>query len=192
MAKNQKPAAETSSEPASLERFIHDQVIPVSHAFAGTPLMRLRVKTAHGCITLNKMPSAQTDAADAEPAEASEDRKAPTPKSAAAARVYEGEIGRTYDTINAEVVGTFRDGPETLETGAAISAGQMLGHIEALRLRNPVLSPLDCTLVAQVVVDGQAVDFGETLFVVESAATVPPPAASADVAAVDVIEPPRL
>ncbi len=191
MAKNQKPEAETASEPASLERFIREQVIPVSHAFAGTPLMRLRVKTPHGRITLDKLPSPRPAAAAGAPGEASGDRKGPTPKSAAA-RVYDGEIGRSYDTINAEVVGTFRDGAETLETGARISAGQTLGHIEALRLKNPVLSPLDCMLVAQVVVDGQAVDFGETLFVVESAATVPPPVAPPDVAEADVIEPPRL
>ncbi|MBC5807436.1 MAG: hypothetical protein DLM53_03990 [Candidatus Eremiobacter antarcticus] len=192
MAKNQKPEAETASEPASLERFIREEVIPVSHAFAGTPLMRLRVKTPHGRITLDKLPSPGPAPSIGAPGEAPEDRKAPPPKSAAAARVYDGEIGRTYDTINAEVVGTFRDGAEPLETGARITAGQTLGHIEALRLKNPVLSPLDCMLVAQVVVDGQAVDFGETLFVVESAATVPPAAVPADVEEAGVIEPPRL
>ena len=67
----------------------------------------------------------------------------------------------------------------------------MLGHIEALRLRNEVRCPVTCTLIAQVVVDGQPVDFGEPLFLVDSAG-VPLTSASdtgEPVAAVEPAEP---
>ena len=111
------------------------------------------------------------------------------------ARVYNGEAGRTYDTINAEVVGIFRDIAEPPTTGDRLEAGRLLGHIEALRLRNEVRCPIDCKLIAQVVVDGQPVDFGEPLFVVDSGGTPIPqaqPETSSMPETADIVEPPRL
>ncbi|MDQ6780416.1 MAG: hypothetical protein M3Z37_04585, partial [Candidatus Eremiobacteraeota bacterium] len=67
--------------------------------------------------------------------------------------------------------------------------------IEALRLRNAVRCPVECMLIAQVVVDGQPVDFGETLFVVDSGGA-PVSLEIADVTAdgllPEPVEPPRL
>ncbi len=154
--------------------------------------MQLRVRTRQGIVTLAKAgsvePSRLTEIAQLSEAPKSGHARAP------AARIYNGEVGRSYDTVNAEVVGIFRDVAEPPATGDRLEAGRVLGHIEALRLRNEVRCPIDCTLIAQVVVDGQPVDFGEPLFVVDSGG-VPLPTANAAEAApenVEIVEPPRL
>ncbi len=191
MAEHKK--AHTDDEPSSFARFVRKTVGPLSRAFADSPLMQLRVRTPQGSVTLAKTQEIQAPvaAASAEPAEV---LKAGHPRLSPAARVFNGEAGRSYDTINAEVVGIFRDAPEPPATGERLEAGRVLGNIEALKLRNAVRCPIDCTLIAQVVVDGQPVDFGEPLFVVDSGGA-PLPAADATVVAAqapEIVEPPRM
>ena len=87
--------------------------------------------------------------------------------------------------------------PQNRRRRASVLADHVLGYIEALRLRNEVRCPLDSTLVAQVVVDGQPVDFGESLFVVDTTALavaeLPPEEAPLPVPPiVETAEPPRL
>jgi acetyl-CoA carboxylase biotin carboxyl carrier protein len=190
--------ARPQDEPSSFSHFVRKHVAPLSLAFAETALMELRVKTAQGSITLVKSgPVAASETVGslhtAATTESSEAAK-PALRSAPAARVYNGEAGRAYVTINAEVVGIFRDVSEPPEPGEKFEAGRILGHIEALRLRNEVRCPVDCTLVAQVVVDGQPVDFGEALFVVDTGGVALPQAASvADgLESEEPIEPPRI
>ncbi len=185
--------AHTDDEPSTFARFVRKTVSPLSRAFAESPLMQLRVRTPQGSVTLAKVADVHANIASpsAEPAEAP---RAGHPRSSPAARVYNGEAGRSYDTINAEVVGIFRDTAEPPETGDRLESGRVLGHIEALRLRNEVRCPIECTLIAQVVVDGQPVDFGEPLFVVDSGGT-PLPAPDVTAATLEtpaIAEPPRM
>lgn len=151
--------------------------------------MQLRVKTPHGSVTLAK-PSAASRPSATAPADIGEIAKLGHARSAPQARIYNGEVGRAYNTINAEVVGLFRDIAEPPATGERLEAGRVLGHIEALRLRNIVRCPVDCTLIAQVVVDGQPVDFGEPLFVVDSGGVEIPQSIAAP--EVEIAEPPRI
>lgn len=160
MAQQKKPQR---NEASSFQRFFRATVVPLSRAFAESPLAQLRMRTPEGSVTFAKATPLETvHADDLEPAKTSHARTAPT------TRVYHGEAGRAYDTINAEVVGLFRDAADPPSAGDQLDAGRVLGHIEALRLRNEVRCPVDCTLISQVVVDGQPVDFGEPLFVVDS------------------------
>jgi acetyl-CoA carboxylase biotin carboxyl carrier protein len=187
--------AHTEDESSSFARFVRKTVGPLSRAFADSPLMQLRVRTPHGSVTLAKARPVDTRLPSNVPAsDVSETPRSGYPRTVPA-RVYNGEAGRAYDTINAEVVGIFRDVAEPPATGDKLGAGRVLGHIEALRLRNEVRCPIDCVLVAQVVVDGQPVDFGEPLFVVDSGG-VPIPAVEAAPTAVpemvEISEPPRL
>jgi acetyl-CoA carboxylase biotin carboxyl carrier protein len=191
VAEHKKARAE--DEPSAFARFIRKTVSPLSRAFADSPLMQLRVRTPNGSVTLAK--AAPIDArVGSSAAELSDLPKSGHPR-VPLARVYNGEAGRSYDTINAEVVGIFRDIPEPPTTGDHLEAGRLLGHIEALRLRNEVRCPIACKLIAQVVVDGQPVDFGEPLFVVDSGGT-PIPQVEAETSSVpetaEIIEPPRI
>ena len=150
--------------------------------------MMLRVKTPDGIVTLAKAATIHNQA----PAAALEVAEAPKgPHARGVPRIYNGEAGRAYDTINAEVVGIFRDVAEPPATGDRLEAGRVLGHIEALRLRNEVRCPIECTLIAQVVVDGQPVDFGEPLFVVDGGGQ-PLAASPQAVEPAQIAEPPRM
>src|SRR5580704_5868020 len=127
--------------------------------------MQMRVRTAEGMITLVK----------AAPGATGGSKSTPAAKSAHAPKIQEGEPGRAYDTINAEAVGVFRPAPDIPEFGERVAADRVLGFVEALKLRNPVRAGAPCYFVAQAVEDGQAVEFGEVLFVVERGDTPPQP-----------------
>jgi biotin carboxyl carrier protein len=192
VAEHKKARAE--DEPSAFARFIRKTVSPLSRAFADSPLMQLRVRTPNGSVTLAK--AVPIDArVGSSAAELADIPKSGHPR-VPLARVYNGEAGRSYDTINAEVVGIFRDIPEPPTTGDHLEAGRLLGHIEALRLRNEVRCPIACKLIAQVVVEGQPVDFGEPLFVVDSGGISIPQVAEAETPSVpetvEIAEPPRL
>jgi acetyl-CoA carboxylase biotin carboxyl carrier protein len=202
MAENKK--AHGHDEQSEMVRFIHKEVDPLSKAFAASPLARLRVKTKLGTVILEKA-SAMAAASALEPRAADASKASGEPAKTAAARyaplvpAQNGEAGRSYITINSEVVGIFRDVSPPPVPGEALRSGQVLGYIEALRLRNEVHCPSDATLVAQVVVDSQPVDFGEALFVVDTTEAALPlsPAATVEVAsspavAVEIVEPPRV
>ena len=146
-----------------LMAFVTDRVAPLAKTFAQLPVMQLRVRTAQGMITLVKAAAVSGDDAKAPPAS----------KSAHAPRIQEGEPGRAYDTINAEAVGLFRAASDVPEFGERVEADRVLGFVEALKLRNPVRAGAACFFVAQAVEDGQAVEFGEVLFVVERGDTPP-------------------
>jgi acetyl-CoA carboxylase biotin carboxyl carrier protein len=202
MAENKK--AHGHDEQSEMVRFIHKQVDPLSKAFAASPLARLRVRTKLGTVILEKA-SAVTAASPVESHAVDASRASGESAKPAAARyiplvpAQNGEAGRSYITINSEVVGIFRDVSPAPAPGEALRSGQVLGYIEALRLRNEVHCPSDATLVAQVVEDGQPVDFGEALFVVDTTEAAVPLAPSSTVevvtsptVAAETVEPPRV
>ena len=181
--------------------FVRSQVDPISKAFAASPLAQLRLKTKLGSVTLEKAPAPAAGPADGRQGDAAkaagEHTKPATSRYAPLVPAQNGEAGRSYLTISSEVVGIFRDAANPPVPGERLRKDQVLGYIEALRLRNEVRCPGEATLVAQVVIDGQAVDFGEALFVVdttETAAAAAPveEAAEPAAAAEPVIEPPRM
>jgi acetyl-CoA carboxylase biotin carboxyl carrier protein len=198
MAQNKK--AHSQDEPSEMIRFIRNQVDPLSKAFAASPLARLRIKTGQGTVTLERaLPAAAVSTGEraSEAARTGSEAAKPQTRTMPLVPAQNGEAGRTYVTVNAEVVGIFRDSTAPPAPGEALRGGQVLGYIEALRLRNEVHCPSDATLVAQVVVDGQPVDFGEALFVVDATGareSQPPPAAVNIEAApvVEAVEPPRM
>jgi biotin carboxyl carrier protein len=153
------------AETSELLTFVNERVAPLARTFAQLPVMQLRVRTAQGMITLVKAAPGAADGA----------KPPPAVKSAHAPKIQEGEPGRAYDTINAEAVGVFRSAPDIPEFGERVAADRVLGFVEALKLRNPVRAGAPCYFVAQAVEDGQAVEFGEVLFVVERGDTPPQP-----------------
>ncbi len=103
------------------------------------------------------------------------------------------ESGRPYDTISADVVGIFSAAPDLPIPGSAIADDRVLGYVEALKLKHPVRTGGPCVLVSQVAENGQAVDFGEALFVVDRASQPATPAPQMTAPAlVEALEPPRL
>jgi len=154
------------AETNELMAFVTERVAPLAKTFAQLPVMQLRVRTAQGMITLVKTATVAGDGAKGPPAN----------KAAHAPRIQEDEPGRAYDTINAEAVGVFRAASDVPEFGERVEGDRVLGYVEALKLRNPVRAGAACYFIAQAVEDGQAVEFGEVLFVVERGDTPPSPA----------------
>jgi len=57
--------------------------------------------------------------------------------------------------------------PQFVRVGDKVSAGQTLFIIEAMKTMNPVAAPRDGTVTEILVADGQPVEFGEPLLVLE-------------------------
>jgi len=148
------------SASADLMEFVQNRLPEICDAFAQTPLMRLRVTTAEGSVTLEK---AGSQASSLDP-ETAEPRRSPRSHD----YLPDAEPGRAYTTVAADVVGIFHSAPDALELGAKVTPDRVLGYIEALKVRTPVKAGIEGRFVAQVAEDGQPVDFGETLFVIDT------------------------
>ena len=75
-------------------------------------------------------------------------------------------------TINSPMVGTFYKAPSPgaapfVKVGDRVSKGQTLGIIEAMKIMNEIEAEFDCKILEILVEDGQPVEFGTPLFVVE-------------------------
>lgn len=74
--------------------------------------------------------------------------------------------------VKSQLVGLFhrgrRPGVEPLaQAGDKVSAGQLLGTIEALRNFTDVTSPVDGTIVQVIAEDGQPVQYGDPLMAIQ-------------------------
>ncbi len=72
-------------------------------------------------------------------------------------------------TVASPMVGTFYvasspGAPAFVEVGARVAAGATLCIVEAMKLMNPIESDVSGTVVARLVENGQAVEFGQPLF----------------------------
>ncbi len=75
-------------------------------------------------------------------------------------------------TVTSPIVGTFYrspspDTPVFIEVGVRIKKGQVLCIIEAMKLMNEIESETDGIVVKALVENGQPVEYGEPLFLIE-------------------------
>jgi len=66
--------------------------------------------------------------------------------------------------LAAPMVGWFHHLPSPLRYGTAIQGGQVVGHIESMKLMNDVLAEQAGQIVEVLVEDGSPVDYGQPLF----------------------------
>jgi len=76
--------------------------------------------------------------------------------------------------VQAEWVGIFHAAEEEgaqplVGIGSAVEAGQILGYIETVNLRNEVLAPVGGTVTEVAVENHQPVEYGQLLFILEPA-----------------------
>jgi|SRR5690554_4676749 acetyl-CoA carboxylase biotin carboxyl carrier protein len=74
--------------------------------------------------------------------------------------------------VNAPLVGTFYRSPGEEEepfvkVGDSVTKGQVLCILEAMKVMNEIKSPCNGILKKVLVKDGEAVDFGKTMFLLE-------------------------
>ncbi len=75
-------------------------------------------------------------------------------------------------TVTAPIVGTFYrspspDAPPFVDAGIRVKKGQVICIIEAMKLMNEIESEMDGVVIRALVENGQPVEYGEPLFLIE-------------------------
>jgi acetyl-CoA carboxylase biotin carboxyl carrier protein len=82
------------------------------------------------------------------------------------------EVTQRLITVTSPIVGTFYrspspDAPPFVELGLKVTKGQVLCIVEAMKLMNEIESDVDGIIVKALVENGQPVEYGEPLFLIE-------------------------
>lgn len=107
---------------------------------------------------------------------AGEDKPAaqPSPGAAKAEKPVHDEAGENLIPIVAPMVGTFYRTPSPeaapfVEAGQMVTQGQTVCIIEAMKLMNEIEAEISGRIVEILVENGQPVEYGQTLFLLEKA-----------------------
>ena len=97
---------------------------------------------------------------------------APVPVAVAAAASAAADLSKHPGAVTSPMVGTAYWAPEPgakpfIEVGSKVSVGQNLLIIEAMKTMNQIPSPRAGTVTQILVEDGQPVEFGEPLVIIE-------------------------
>ncbi|MCL5022513.1 MAG: acetyl-CoA carboxylase biotin carboxyl carrier protein [Nitrospirae bacterium] len=84
------------------------------------------------------------------------------------------EDAQRFVTVTSPIVGTFYrasspDAPPYVDVGARVKKGQVICIIEAMKLMNEIESEIEGAVVRVLVENGQPVEYGEPLFILEPA-----------------------
>ncbi len=123
----------------------------------------LRVRVARGLAASTPIAPAPTAAAPAAP---------PPPAAAPATAPVSTELADHPGTVVSPMVGTAYLAPEPgaapfVEVGTTIAEGQTVLIVEAMKTMNHIPSPRSGTVTSILVEDGQPVEFGEPLVIIE-------------------------
>jgi acetyl-CoA carboxylase biotin carboxyl carrier protein len=124
----------------------------------------LRVRVARNISIAAAMPASMAPVAHAPVADAA--------SAAAAAAAPGADFANHPGVVPSPMVGTAYWSPEPgakpfIEVGARVTAGQTLLIIEAMKTMNQIPSPRDGTVTQILIEDGQPVEFGEPLVIIE-------------------------
>ncbi len=128
-----------------------------------------RIRVARG---VNLTTTLTTDLPQAEPRDSARPAKSDSPRPAKRGSAQGEEFIVHPGTVTSPMVGTaYRaaepGAPPFIEIGSKVTAGQTLLIIEAMKTMNQIPSPRAGTVVAILVEDGQPVEYGEPLAVIE-------------------------
>jgi len=82
------------------------------------------------------------------------------------------DAGSRYTEITSPIVGTFYCKPSPddepyVKVGQYVEKGQVVCIIEAMKILNEIKSPFSGTIVKVEVEEGQAIEYGQTLFLID-------------------------
>jgi acetyl-CoA carboxylase biotin carboxyl carrier protein len=126
---------------------------------------RVRIRRSMGTMQDITIPATMTGhspnstGGQASPASASSSIAAPPPPAA-------NEV-----IVKSPIVGTFYEGPKPgdppfVKVGDSVEPGQVLCIIESMKLMNEIESEVSGTIVAKLMENGRAVEYGEALFAI--------------------------
>lgn len=134
-----------------------EELVEVLH---GSTLTRLEVEGDGWALSLEQPPAAPAPAPVA---------PAPAPAPAPASAVAAAPMATGGKAVEAPMVGVFHEAAAPVTTGQTVRAGDPLGAIEALALRNDVRAPVDGEVLEVAVEEGQPVEYGQVMFVIAPA-----------------------
>jgi len=76
-------------------------------------------------------------------------------------------VGPKKMDVNSLFVGVFRAAKVAVNIGDLVKARQVLGSVESLRVPNEVAAPINGRILEISTSEGQGVEYGQTLFVIE-------------------------
>ena len=128
-----------------------------------------RIRVARG---VNLTTTLTTDLPQTEPREGARPAKGDSARSAKRVAGQTEEFIVHPGTVTSPMVGTAYRAPEPgatpfVEIGSKVTAGQTLLIIEAMKTMNQIPSPRAGTVIAILIEDGQPVEYGEPLAVIE-------------------------
>src|SRR5947208_12967540 len=154
-----KVAAKFSSEDSALVRELALLLDETSLTEIEIERAGLRLRVARNISVAATMPAPVAHAA-------------PVPVAAAAAVPAAADMSKHPGAVTSPMVGTAYWAPEPgakpfIEVGSKVSVGQNLLIIEAMKTMNQIPSPRAGTVTQILVEDGQPVEFGEPLVIIE-------------------------
>ena len=126
-----------------------ERVRSLVQTFLDTDLMRVRIERDGGHVELRRRLRARPPAGGAP----EQDEKAAVPEN--------------IDAIKSDLVGIFHFVRPVPAVGETITSDRELAYVEALGIRNPVRSLGSGRLATVCCEDGQAVEYGQTLFEIQ-------------------------
>ncbi len=156
-----KAAAKFSSEDSALIRELALLLDETSLTEIEIERAGLRLRVARNISVAATMPVPMAHAAHV-----------PVAASAAAASAAAADLSKHPGALTSPMVGTAYWAPEPgakpfIEVGSKVSVGQTLLIIEAMKTMNQIPSPRAGTVTQILVEDGQPVEFGEPLVIIE-------------------------
>jgi acetyl-CoA carboxylase biotin carboxyl carrier protein len=155
-----KPAAKSKNDDSALIRELALLLDETNLTEIEIERSGLRVRVARNISISATVPAASVQAI------------ATAPIAAAPAAVAAGDMSKHPGAVTSPMVGTAYWAPEPgakpfIEVGAKVSVGQTLLIIEAMKTMNQIPSPRAGTVTQILVEDGQPVEFGEPLVIIE-------------------------
>ena len=132
-------------------------------------LAELEYETADLSVRLSRV----SGAAPVAPVAAVPAAAAPAPAAAAPVPAAESADAASHPgAVTSPMVGTVYvapepDAPSFVSVGDAVKKGQTILIVEAMKVMNPITAPADGTVTQILVQNGQPVEFGEALVVIE-------------------------
>lgn len=156
-----KAAAKFSSEDSALVRELALLLDETSLTEIEIERAGLRLRVARNISVAATMPMQMAAAAPAA-----------LPAAAAAAAPAAADLSKHPGAVTSPMVGTAYWAPEPgakpfIEVGSKVSVGQTLLIIEAMKTMNQIPSPRAGTVTQIVIEDGQPVEYGEPLVIIE-------------------------
>ncbi|MBI3754653.1 MAG: acetyl-CoA carboxylase biotin carboxyl carrier protein [Deltaproteobacteria bacterium] len=138
-----------------------------------TDIVEFELERPNGKVRI-KRGIARPDAAEVKPAAAAPIITAPEQKPEEQKAEKEAAKSEKTKHITSPMVGTFYRSPSPdtqsfIEVGSTVKKGQIVCIVEAMKLMNEIESEFNGKIVSILIENGQPVEYGEPLFVVEIA-----------------------